>query len=160
VTGYLIQPAREEDVPGLAGAMRLGDAAEVRATAGWTPAAALLASLRATRKAGGESWTLRIKGEVAALWGVHPLTSLRWTGIVWLLTGQVVERHRRLFAELSRAEVVRLLGTWPRLCNWIDARYGRALRWAEWTGAQLGAPVLFGVEARAFRKAVWVGHGG
>lgn len=147
--------ATEAHALALAPHLRAGDVAEIRATAGVSPEVGLLGSLRGTLAAGGEASALLIGGEVAALWGVRPLTDLRQVGVVWLLTGELVERHRLLFASLSRFVLRKLLREYPVLCNWIDARYTRALRWAEWTGAKLGEPKPFGVEARWFQKATW-----
>jgi hypothetical protein len=152
---HQLVPATEAHARALAPHLRAGDVAEIRATAGVGAEAGLLGSLRGTLAGGGEAGALLIGGEVAALWGVRPLTDLRQVGVVWLLTGELVERHRHLFAGLSMFVLAKLLDEYPVLCNWVDARYRRALRWARWTGAQLEEPRPFGVEARWFHKATW-----
>jgi hypothetical protein len=152
---HQVVPATEAHARALAPRLRAGDVAEIRATAGVGPLDGLLSSLSGTCAGGGQAWALLIGGEVAALWGVRPLTDLHHVGVVWLLTGDLVDRHRRIFMERSRAELRALLRPFAVLRNYIDARYSRALRWARWTGAELGQPRRFGVEARDFIPVTW-----
>jgi len=152
---HQLVPATEAHARALAPRLRAEDAAEVQATAGVGPLEGLLMSLRGTLAGGGHAEAWLVGGEVAALWGVRPLTGLRQTGVVWLLTGELVERHRIRFGDMSLGRIGELLLEYSVLINWIDARYRRALRWAEWTGAELQEPRPFGAEARDFVKAVW-----
>lgn len=152
-----VQPATLAHGQALAAAMRAEDVNEVQATLGMGPLAGLRLSLEHASASGGGAWTLFLGGQVAAVWGVHPLTES--VAAVWLLTSTVVERHRRFFAEVSRTEVCRLLERYLVLYNFIDVRYTRALRWAAWAGAQLGAARPWGVEGRPFVPAVWMRRG-
>jgi hypothetical protein len=156
---YQLLPATEAHAAALAATIRPDDAAEVEATVGpgVSPLDGLLQSLRGTFAArGGLARTLVVDGEVAAIWGVRPLVELQHdTGVVWMLTGKVVDRVPRLFAGLSLCEVGRLLQLYRVLLNHIDCRYIRALRWAAWTGAELHAPRPWGAMALPFVPAVW-----
>jgi hypothetical protein len=151
---HQVVPATEAHCRALASRMRAEDAAEVMATAGISALAGLISSLRGTLRAGGQAWALLIGGEVAAIWGTRPAWGGR-AALVWLLTGDLVDQHRRLFMQLSRAEVRRLLALFPELLNLVDIRYHRALRWAQWTGAELGAPVRFGRRRGLFVPVRW-----
>lgn len=150
-----IVDARDGHAFDLAPRMRLEDAAEVRASGGYTPLGALVVSLRAST----EAYTLLIDGAPAAMWGVVPdarrSTFLVPVGIAWLLTGDLVERHRVLFARLSRQVLRDLLSRWAVLHNAIDGRYEAAIRWARWLGAEVLPAVPFGRAQLPFHPFVF-----
>lgn len=131
-----ILPATDRHAHALAPRMRAGDAAEVMASNGYTPIGACLAALGVSSYAR----TLLIDGEVAAMWGVAPANVLTGLGSAWLLTTDIIDRHRRLFVRLSRLEVKRLLQMYSTIFQFVDARYRAALRWAEAIGFTVGPP--------------------
>lgn len=129
----------------LAPTMRAADAAEVRASGGYSPLEALEASLMHSAHA----WACLFDGQVAALFGLVPLRRPgALTGpacaAAWLLTGELVQRHPRAFLRACEAVVPALLQKYPVLTNHVDARYTAALRWARWLGFEVGGPVPFG----------------
>ena len=127
-------------------AMREEDRAEVKASGGYTPEAAALRSIQAST----EAWAAEWDGEIVACWGVVELNPLTRYGVVWALTGKLVEAHPKLFYKGSK-EVVRDLRTrYSLLVNAVDARYARALRWVERLGFEVGESRSYGVEGRPF----------
>lgn len=143
-------PAMAEE---LARTMRPEDAAEVFASSGKGPHAALVDSIERSDGA----LALLFDGEVAAMWGVAPVPGTAPTllggplvGVVWLLTGAAVSRRRNTFLRLCRPAVRGLLRRYPVLVNAIDARYQVAVRWARWLGFRVDEPVPFGFEGRPF----------
>jgi hypothetical protein len=129
-------PATEAHARELALTMRMEDAREVMASAGWTPLQALLESL----KVSDSPKTLLVDGSPAAIWGVMPVDLVNGVGAIWLLTGDAVNRWPMAFLRRCRAEVRRLHERWPVLVNAIDARYETACRWAFWLGFDVEDP--------------------
>lgn len=130
--------------------MRQSDKDEVLASDGWQPAEALWGSLEQSDFAA----TFMVDGEPLAIFGVVParddLLGPVERGIVWMLTGEGVERHRILFARVSRVVVADIAAKYGCLLNMVDARYGAALRWAKWVGFTVGDPMPFGRDGRPF----------
>lgn len=145
----IVRATREHAIA-LAPTMRKADAAEVWASGRYSPQEALLESLRAS----AEAYTLLIDGEPAVMWGVVPLPTRTLlappAGAVWLLGGEAVTRHKRLFLRLSRVGLARLLERYPVLVNAVDARYVQAVRWLRWLGFTVGEAQPFGVAGLPF----------
>jgi hypothetical protein len=139
-----------EHVVALAETMRPEDAAEVRASGGYSPVRALWESLVLST----EAYALLFDHQVAAIWGVVQ-TQPRREGVAWMMSGRVVLAHRREFLRLSKVVLRDLLQRYPVLWNFIDARYEAALRWAQWLGGELRAAVPHGLEQRPFHPVVF-----
>lgn len=125
----------------LAGQMRFADAEECAALGFSGPLEALQRSLADSSLAR----TMIINGQVAAMFGVVPLESKTALGppvkgVVWLLTGEAIDKHKKEFVRWSKAAVATLLEHCPVLCNIVDGRYTGALRWARWIGFTIGSP--------------------
>lgn len=146
---YTILPARQAHVEALVPWVRGEIVAEVEAS-GFTSLEALELGLEVST----EAWVALLEGEVVAIWGVAPVPGEPHLHSVWMLNSHLVEARPRLFLRACRAEVARLLETYPALCNLVDDRYTRALRWAEWLGFCVGEPVPFGPEGVPFRPIV------
>lgn len=139
-----VVPATAEHARELAPTMRKEDAAEVLASSGRTPLEALLASLEASPYCRA----LLFDGRVAALFGVGP--GPEGLGIVWLLTGELVEGHKQAFLDTCRPEIGKMLEVHPVLGNLVDARYVRSVRWLKRLGADIREAVPFGVAGLPF----------
>ena len=140
-----IVPARAEHAARLV--LRAGDAAEVAAY-GLTKEQAIADSL--ARSLWAETYL--IDGEVAAIAGLGLSSLLGGHGVPWLLTGPACERHKRRFVLESRRQVARMLGEAAPLINYVHADYARAVRWLEWLGFTLDAPVA--IEGAPFRRFI------
>jgi hypothetical protein len=116
--------------------MRPEDAAEVLAFGGYSPLAALLDSLRLSDRA----YAILFDGELAGLFGIVPGPFLVGEAVPWLLTGDAIERHPVSFWRASREVVAYWSKRYPVLVQWVDARYARALRWAERLGFNVESP--------------------
>lgn len=146
-----LQPATEAHARALAPLMRPEDAAEVKASGGYEPLAALLDAVSMSER----PLALLFDGEVAAIWGVVPLPAPTFLGesrtaVVWLLTGAAVERHPLAFLKLCRPALRMLLDRYPTLINAIDERYTVAVRWAKWLGFDVWPALPFGVDGLPF----------
>ncbi len=146
----VMAPANNEDAIDIAKRMRAADMAEVAASSGLDPIAAVLTSLDMST----EAWLLYFDGQPVCIWGVAPLQQDsflgRRVGVAWLLTTPLVEKHPHAFWRTCRQVLPELLQRWDELINAIDVRHEKALRWAERLGFQLADPAPFGVEQRDF----------
>lgn len=142
-------PATEAHAREIAANLRPADAAEVRASDGLDPLEALLVALEWSDP--GTAQAALVDGQLMAVCGVVR-GSLGENGVAypWLLTTPVVDRHRAAFLRASRAVLAGWAATYPRLEQYIDARYLQALRWADWLGFQVDLPAPYGVAGLPF----------
>lgn len=134
-------PAKIEHVSGLAAVLREADRNECEAL-GQTPRRVLRNAVQTSI----EAWTAVEDEWPIAMWGLSPVGSmLSGVGCAWLLTGQAVDLHRKLFLRETKAWIEdRALQTFPRLVNMVDARHVAALRWLRWLGFVVNDPVPYG----------------
>lgn len=136
--------------------MRAEDVAELAAL-NQQPLPALVESLRASELA----LALVVGGQVAAMFGVGQLPGVSArVGQAWVLTGEAVTAHPKVFLKTSRLAVAQLLELYPVLFNLVDTRYTASLRWLQWLGFEIGAPLPFGPTGVLFapaqlRKEAW-----
>lgn len=143
MTRLSVVPATEEHARQLALTMRQEDIEEVRASHALEPLEALLTGLSAS-----EHTSAILDGDmVVAVFGVANVESF---DTVWLLTGERVYRAPLSFIRVCQRELKRLLEQWPVLVNGIDARYSRALRWAQWLGFEVFPAIPYGVAGQPF----------
>lgn len=133
-----IERATRAHAEALASVMRAEDIAEAWAWSLKPPLEALLYSMESSAIA----WTALIDGEVASIFGVGPSAMDVEKGVVWHLSGSVVDKHPIAYARVCRPVVWKLLEVFPTLVNAVDGRYEKAQRWLRWLGFQLGEPFL------------------
>jgi hypothetical protein len=125
------------DAVEMATQMRAEDAAEVWTLNRMTPFEALESSLSLS---GSQSWTLRRDGKIMAIWGIVDVSLLAGIALPWALTTGEVDRHPRDFLRASREAVRLLRQRYAVSMNRVDARYGKALRWAAKLGFEVQEP--------------------
>lgn len=130
--------------------MRQADADEVLASDGMTPSEALWASIQNS----DECSTFLINGQVAAIFGAvvirEDFLGPPLCAQAWMLTSDVVDRYPILFARVSMAVAHMMAEKYGCLLNAVDARYGAALRWAEWVGFEVSEPRPWGKSGKPF----------
>lgn len=86
-------------------------------------------------------WTVRVGGEMAAVFGVAPLgTALDPRGVPWMLGTDLVPRHRRILARLAPGYIQQMLKAYPHLLNQVHANNSVATRWLRKMGFVLQPP--------------------
>jgi|SRR5579859_6373239 len=143
---WTVQPATDADAVLLAPRMRAADAAEVWASAHMDP----LDGLRHSIAASTVAYTWIIEGVPGCVYGVSSYWSVGGSGNPWLLTSDLVDRHRMTFLRHYRAYLVEIQAVWPVLETWVDARHQVCLRWLAWLGFEIGEPVPFGMDGLPF----------
>ena len=136
----MLQPAVEfrtpaaGDIVGLASTMRAQDVAEVRAAGREDLHEAVAQSVRVS------AWchAVHVDGELACIFGVAPRgTLLNPVGVPWLLGTDLIPKHRRIFARLSRPYIAQMLAAYPHLTNAVHAKNTVAVRWLKAVGFAL-----------------------
>lgn len=161
VSGVTFSPATLEDAADLSGGIRPADLAEVLAL-GFED---VLTPLVACVKLSDIAVTMRVDGEIAAMFGARPFsenTTLVPTrrGHVWLMTSNVVPKRRKAFVRWSKPAVRGLLRRYETLGCMVDARYDAALRWADWAGFRVGKPIPLRPTGALFCPIwMWRSHG-
>jgi ribosomal protein S18 acetylase RimI-like enzyme len=115
--------AKLSDIVDLYPRLRLVDYDEVRAASGPSVASALVSGFEFS----DECWAARSEeGKLLAVWGIVPSSE---GGIIWLLGTDELDRHRGALFRLAREYVAKMLSTYGRLYNYVDARNAKAIRW-------------------------------
>lgn len=110
--------------------MRDADAAECWALARLDPLAALRVSLETAVYA----WTWLVDDEPACMFGVGTRNLIGAEGVPWLLSTELVARHRVTFLRGYRPYLAQMRGAFPYLHNVVDARYVTCVRWLRHLG--------------------------
>lgn len=135
--------------------MRPEDRAEVFAATGLTIEQAVQQSVEVSSFSAAEV----VGADVLAIWGVVEESLLTPDiGRVWMLSSTAVENHHKLFFRRSKEVVETLRVRYSALYNEVDARYTRALRWADRLGFEILPARLSGYERRPFHPIVLRGY--
>lgn len=131
----------------LADAMRADDIAEAEALGLDAAKSAFFAYRQAAYRQ-----TAFIDGEIAAMWGVVG-TPMSMVGQPYLLTTHAVEKISPIkFAKIYRKEVEIMKQMFPKLENYVDARYTKSVRMLEIAGFTLSEIMLLGPNKTPFYK--------
>lgn len=124
--------------------MRVEDVEEILAL-DVEPAQAVAQSIGRCARA----WLVLFDGEPAYLYGYRPMET--GVSLVWMLSAEACNRHPKAFLRSTRKELEALFAeVGGTFINMIDARHTRALRWAEWLGAEFGRAAPWGPKALPF----------
>lgn len=141
-----IAEATEDHARWIAPRMTAADAAEILAGSRRSPLEGLLQSLRLSLK----SWTWLVDGEPACMYGVVAPVLVGRLGSPWMLSTPLVKKHTFAFLRNYRSQINEMLGMYPVLVNFVDARHTVCIRWLKWTGFRVGDPEPFGPDGAPF----------
>jgi len=146
VVEVTFEPVTAADIEELVANMRQADRDEIAASGTPDPEEAI------TFSCASSSWcrAVRFDGKLACIFGVGCVSLLTGTGAPWLLGTDVITKNQRAFIKHSRPYIRRMLQTYPRLVNMVDARNTRAIRWLERMGFKLYGPTPTGVQGLPF----------
>lgn len=155
--GVTYEKVSQAHVEALAATLRDDDAKELEA-GGWERSLdAIIFSVWASEL----SLAVSFNGEVAAIAGVSAVSvdpdGVK-SGTAWVLTSKVVNRFPVTFWRESRWLLAQFRQSVPRLQNAVDARYLKALRWAQRLGFDLGEVKPIGPNGEPFNVIRIGGH--
>jgi hypothetical protein len=153
--GVELRKATRADCESLALRMRAADALEAKRSSGLGPLDVLLRSCEASDGGGG---TLLIGGEIAALYGLVKDDIISHVAVPWLLTSDVVERHRLTFLRIAKVVVDRWSEKNPVLVQMVDDQYEGAKIFLRALGFKIYPPVPHGVARALFCPALRTKH--
>ena len=122
-----------------------------------------LEAIRESIEVSSMAWTLRIDGQVAAIFGAvhkggHPHLNAANAAVSWALTSTLTEKHPREFLRASRQAIGMMLTDFDYLFSLVDARSTKALRWLGHLGYEVRDAVPFGKDSRLFHPLIMRRH--
>jgi hypothetical protein len=145
----ILRPPEPADVRAVASHMRLADVIECAAVGKRDLRHALSEGIERSVSA----WTAEVDGVPALITGVAPLhTLLGDTGVPWMLGTDLVTQHQRAFIRMSPDYIIRMLGAFSHLLNFVHAENTAAVRWLKRMGFSMEAAAPYGPYGALFHR--------
>lgn len=145
--------ARAADVDTIEPWLREADRAELIAASGPDVLGQLDEAVKLSRgRLGQMAFAAENDGEIVALFGFVPANALSDTAYPWLVGTPGLARVPGMLNRLSRSYCSAVLGEYPLLFNYVDARNRTSVAWLKRLGFEIGAPEPFGVEGLPFHR--------
>jgi hypothetical protein len=87
-----------------------------------------------------EVWLGMHDDEVACVWGLAPPSTISNRAYLWLLTTDLVEKHKFLFVRHSQLAIEDALKRYEVIAGHVEVGNHSARRWLRWLGAEIDAP--------------------
>lgn len=145
---YRIVPATPELAQQLAATMRAEDTNEVKASGGYEPLEATLASMEISR----EAFAALADDKILCMFGVARPMLMSPFAIPWVLTSEELPHHARYFLRHSRRYARLWSSRYGVLVNFVDARYTKSLEWLAWLGCDIAPAEPFGPDNLPFHR--------
>lgn len=85
-----------------------------------------------------EIWQGIVDGQVACVWGLIPPSLLSNRAYLWLLTTDLVEKHKFVLVRNSQRYIEEALKHWPEIYGDCVVGQKLTMRWLKWLGAEFG----------------------
>jgi hypothetical protein len=145
--------ATEQDAIALEPHLREADRAELEAASGPDVRGNLRSAVRMSTGRGGKmAFVAEHEGEVIALFGFVPAGLLSGVAYPWLVGTPGLARVPGMLNRLARSYCSAVLGEYPVLVNFVDARHEASVRWLKRIGFELQPPEPFGVAGLPFHR--------
>lgn len=146
-----MRPITAEDVEAIAPRLRAADALEIQRSIG-EPALAVLQ--RSVEASNGRAGVVLFDGQLACAYGIVQHDTLGTAAVPWLLTTDVVEKHKTAFFRIAKFVVDKWAEEYPVLVQLVDDEYEGAKAFLRSLGFQLQTLVKHGPSGAPFRPAV------
>jgi len=145
--------ATEVDADDIEPRLRAADRAELVAASGPDVLGQLREAVTLSTGRGGRmAFVAEHEGEVIALFGFVPVSALSSTAHPWLVGTPGLGRVPGMLNRLSRSYCSAVLGEYPLLVNYVDARNTTSVAWLKRLGFKIGDPTPFGAEGLPFHR--------
>jgi hypothetical protein len=137
------------DVEALAADMRFLDRQELEASHGGD----LVVAVQHAVDVSTACWAMLVDGELAMLGGVAPLSLVGGVGSPWMLGTTLLDRSPGALTRIGVVYLRIVLGLYPELVNYVDARNVKSIRWLRRLGFQIAAePIPYGPKKLPFYR--------
>ena len=151
--GVSVRPARAEDVEDLLPRLRTADHDELVAASGPDVKGQLEEAIaQSLGRLGRMAFAAEHEGQTIALFGFVPAGHLSSTAHPWLVGTDGLRRVPGMLNRLSKSYCAAVLGEYPLLVNYVDARNETAIAWLARLGFTIHAPQPFGVAGLPFHR--------
>jgi len=140
-----------EDILFLRNNLRKEDIAEVWAAGHQSPEEALLISYTFSTVRN----TLTLNDEPIAMFGLIPDNENNEEANIWFLGSEKVSSSPKSFLKACKFFIEAMLEMFPKLYNYVDARYEKSVRWLRWCGAEVYGPQSFGADKLPFHYLIF-----
>jgi len=96
--------------------------------------------LRRWLRKSDEVWIGMHDDEVACVWGLAPPTAISNRAYLWLLTTDLVEKHKFLFVRHSQLVIDNALKNYDMIIGHVAVGNSSARKWLRWLGARISVP--------------------
>jgi hypothetical protein len=148
-----VRLAQTEDADTIEPHLREADRAELVAASGPDVLGQLREAVELSRgRLGRMAFVAEHDGDIVALFGFVPTGHLSSTAHPWLVGTPGLARVPGMLNRLSRSYCSAVLGEYPLLVNYVDARNVTSAMWLKRLGFKLDAAQPFGVEGLPFHR--------
>ncbi|MBZ5616240.1 MAG: hypothetical protein LAO23_19705 [Acidobacteriia bacterium] len=88
-----------------------------------------------------QTFTVKVEGEVACVWGIIRLSILSGEGYLWFLSAEIAEEHKFVLIRRSQRTIEDLLKMYTKLIGDCLVTDRKAQRWMRLLGAEFDFPV-------------------
>lgn len=137
------------DVEALAANMRFLDRQELEASHGGD----LVQAVQHAVDVSTACWAMLVDGELAMLGGVAPLSLVGGVGSPWMLGTTLLDRSPGALTRIGVEYLRVVLGLYPELVNYVDARNVKSIRWLRRLGFRIAAETIpYGPQKLPFHR--------
>lgn len=101
---------------------------------------------------GRMAFVAELGGKIVSLWGYVPASALGETAFPWMVGTNDLARIPGILKRTTTTYCGVVLGEYPLLVNYVDARNTVSIRWLRSVGFTLGPAEPFGVEQLPFHR--------
>lgn len=137
------------DILELAAGMRRADRQEIMASSGPD----ILATVRRAVASSTACWSVYVGDVFVMIGGVAPLSLLGSVGSPWMLGTEALEKVPGALTRVGIQYLQIVLGLYPELVNYVDARNIKSIRWLRRLGFTIAdQPIPYGLQRLPFYR--------
>lgn len=141
-----IKTSELHDICLLKDSLRLEDKIEIWSAYNQSPERSLLVSYMTSSLC----WTTILNDKPIMMFGCVSHPELKDHANVWMLGSAEIFDIKKTFVKQSKIYIAKMLEHYEVLYNWVDNRYKKTLKWLQMVGAEIHAPMKFGIEQELF----------